>query len=133
VPSTKRYFRKESRQTSDLRGGQGWQQIRVWRTIRHPIYKGLTVRRVGGQEIDNHLPFALVEPALWQAANDALDQPRRRRADPRAAPFYLLAGMIRCLGCAAWTVTGRPRVYSGYAARRRKRSISAGPPTVLAG
>jgi site-specific DNA recombinase len=120
VAATKRFWRKGVQQSREASPGLlGWQPIRIWRMIRAPIYRGVRERRIGNGLISNDLPFALVEAALWSAANAAIGSPARRvRVKTANAEPYLLAGLIRCRACMDATVTGRARLYSGWTATR---------------
>ena len=120
VPATKRYWKKElQRAVHAPAGALGWSAVRVRRMIHSSVYKGVRERLVANSVILNELPFALVDPALWDAANYSIAEPsvslrwRTRGSDP-----FLLGGMIYCTACADSTVNAQRRVYTGWTATR---------------
>lgn len=89
-----------------------WYASTVRKMVSRTIYKGQhafgrQTKRKDMELIERDMP-PLVEPALWQAANDQL---ARNRTLPRQRQGrrYLLAGKLRCLHCGCgWTGTNRP-------------------------
>jgi site-specific DNA recombinase len=121
VPATTRYNHKKEQRTHDNLAPRGWHTSRINRIIHEKRYIGTRLRRIGVEEFENDLGFALVDPMLFATANAALEEPKRQKRRATAAADYLLRGLLVCLSpaCVEHAGHGRPHAISGTAQRRR--------------
>jgi site-specific DNA recombinase len=74
-----------------------WNKDIIRKIVRDPIYTGTADVHIGETAVTLELP-AIVDKALWQRANDALDA-RLRYDRSQGARWFMLRGLVYCGEC----------------------------------
>lgn len=81
--------------------GRRWYGRTITRMIRNPAYKGFVT---DASDAITYRSPVLVDPSLWQRANDQLNAEPRRRTGPNKTQAPL-AGAVRCGACGEGILT----------------------------